>query len=248
MGPMNGDTWHAYRFNAGPFEEPPFLKEPWNPPYYCSLWDSSGFIRIESYDSFAVDNPVGAAENQAKYYQRSLRHGYTFEAITTENFECVLPTLYELSRIIFTQNLFYTPISFKSFQDLYLTARPLLRTGLSWLAYLPDRTPAGYVFAYPDYAEAVRAMRGRRDVVARLRFLLKKHRAARTCIKTLGVIPEARGSGLAAALTYLAFVNSGQLGYRQTLMCLMHSANESRRLGGQADRPFRSYALYEYRP
>jgi len=79
-----------------------------------------------------------------------------------------------------------------------------------------------------------------------LRFLMNKGKATRTCIKTLGVIPEARGCGLANALMCLSFENSLRLGYRQSLMCLMHSANASRRLGGKADRPFRTYALYEF--
>jgi len=75
---------------------------------------------------------------------------------------------------------------------------------------------------------------------------MNKRKAKRTCIKTLGTVPEKRGSGLTAALTYLSFQNSVQLGYGQTLMCLMHSSNDSRRFGGKADHPFRSYALYEF--
>jgi len=248
IGPMNGDTWHAYRINAGPFEAAPFLKEPWNPPYYSALWEKAGFVRLESYGSFIVDDPALAASNQLKYYRRCVQHGYTFVPITGSNYTSILQTLHALSTVIFSNNLFYTPIGYESFANLYATARPLLRHGLSWLSFLPNGSPAGYVFAYPDYADAVRAMRGRSDVFAKIRFLLGRHRATRTCIKTLGVIPEARGSGLAMALTHLAFANSANLGYRQCLMCLMHSANASQRLGGQADRPFRSYVLYDYQP
>ncbi len=47
VGPMDGDTWHRYRVNAGPFDEPPFLLEPVNPPYYRDLW--APFEIIERY-------------------------------------------------------------------------------------------------------------------------------------------------------------------------------------------------------
>ena len=28
IGPLDGDTWHSYRFNLGPTNDPPFLSEP----------------------------------------------------------------------------------------------------------------------------------------------------------------------------------------------------------------------------
>jgi len=246
IGPMDGDTWHAYRFNTGPFDTPPFAREPWNPPYYPALWQRAGFAVMETYDSFLVDDPALAAAHQEKYHRRCLKNGYLFHPLTTANLIEFLPLLYDLSCRIFADNILYTPIRYETFQSLYLPARRLLAPGLSWIAYQRDGVPAGYVFTFPDFAAALRAMRGTTGPLAKLRFLLNKRRAFRSCIKTLGVIPEARGAGLAAALTHLSFANSVSLGYSQSLMCLMHSANPSRRLGGQADRPFRSYALYEY--
>jgi len=246
IGPMDGDTWHPYRFNTGPFSERPFVKEPWNPPYYPALWESAGFSVAETYDSFVIDDPAEAADKQARFYQRCCKNGYRFAPITAANYVETLPVIYGLSCRIFDRNILYTPITFETFKSLYLPARPLLKKGLSWIACRPDGTPCGYVFTFPDCADALRAMNGRSGPLAKLRFLLNRRKATRTCIKTLGVTPETRGSGLSAALTYLSFQNSLTQGYRQTLMCLMHSANDSRRFGGEADRLFRSYALYEY--
>lgn len=246
IGPMDGDTWHPYRFNTGPFNGRPFIKEPWNPPYYPALWAAAGFSIAETYDSFVIDDPAKAATNQSKYYRRCCKSGYTFAPITAANYVEMLPIIYELSCRIFDKNILYTPIAFETFKHLYLPAKPLLKDGLSWIASHPSGIPCGYVFTFPDYAEALCAMRGQSGPLAKLRFVLNKRKATRTCIKTLGVTPETRGSGLSAALTWLSFQNSLLLGYRQAIMCLMHSSNDSRRFGGQADRLFRSYALYEY--
>ncbi|MCU0856977.1 MAG: hypothetical protein MUC65_01050 [Pontiellaceae bacterium] len=245
IGPMDGDTWHAYRLNTGPFNMPPFIKEPWNPPYYPALFEAAGFSVIETYESSIVDHPDLAAANQEKFYTRCIKHGYTFEPITAKNYTETLPLIHQLSCLIFKDNTLYTAVDLEEFLRMYLPAKPLLQTGLSWMAYAPDKTPAGYVFTFPDYADALRAMKGKTNVPAKLRFLYHKRKATRTCIKTLGAVPEKRGSGLTAALTYLSYKNSAALGYKQTLMCLMHSSNDSRRFGGNADRHFRSYALYE---
>ncbi|MDF7799916.1 hypothetical protein P4C99_10590 [Pontiellaceae bacterium B1224] len=248
VAPMEGDTWHSYRFNTGPFDEPPFIKEPWNPPYYPAMIESAGFTVTETYDSHIVSDPATAAANQKKFYDRCLKQGYTFSPITAKNFNELLPEIYSLSCRIFAGNVLYTPISQEEFKCMYLPAKTLMQKGLSWIAHDADQKPVGYVFTFPDYADALRAMKGKNNLTARIRFLLKKGSATRTCLKTLGTLPEKRGSGLTAALTYLSYKNSVDLGYRQTLMCLMHSSNDSRRFGGKVNRPFRSYALYEYIP
>lgn len=246
VAPMDGDTWHPYRLNTGPFDVSPFIKEPWNPPYYPALLESAGFTVTETYDSYIIDDPSLAASNQKKFYDRCVKNGTTFSPITAKNYAETLPLIYELSCRIFSENTLYTPISLKEFERMYMPAKSLLKTGLSWLATAPDSTPAGYIFTFPDYADALRAMNGKTTLPAKINFLINKHKATRTCIKTLGTIPEKRGSGLTAALTYLSFKYSVELGFKQTLMCLMHSSNDSRRFGGKADRLFRSYALYEF--
>jgi hypothetical protein len=247
LAPMDGDTWHTYRFNTGSFDQAPFIKEPWNPPYYPSMIENTGFSVVETYDSYIINDPALAAANQEKFYTRCVKNGYLFEPITTKNYARMLPLIYELSCRIFAENTLYTAVSREEFLRMYAPAKPLLKTGLSWMAYASDRTPAGYVFTFPDYATALRAMQGKNDLPAKIRFLMNKRKATRSCIKTLGTIPEKRGSGLTAALTYLSYKNSAEQRFKQTLMCLMHSSNDSRSFGGKADRPFRSYALYEYR-
>jgi hypothetical protein len=246
IGPMDGDTWHTYRVNLGPFDKAPFLKEPWNPPYYEKLWIDSGFKVAEKYDSYIVDDPMSAARNQEKFYKRCVRNGFRFSPVTMKNYFDILPDIHKLSRMVFDKNKFYTSIDLEEFTRLYRPAAPLLKTGLSWTAFDSEGALAGYVFTFPDYADAARAMNGKTGILAKVRFALNRHKARRTCMKTLGVAPRRRGSGLTAALTYLSFKNSAELGYEHTLMCLMHKENDSRRFSGGAHRHFRDYALYEY--
>jgi len=158
-------------------------------------------------------------------------------------FSAELDRLHALSLNIFTDNPHYTPIDAEAFHALYARTRALLIPDLCLFCRGPQGNDVGFVFAYPDQFAAVRAMRGQRNLPARLRYLLKRRRD-RLCIKSLGCTPETRGTGVGPAL--MAAVLQGAIRHRfpEALMCLMHNENDSRRLDGGSSEPFREYALY----
>lgn len=244
IGPINGNTWHSYRLNTGPYEQESFLKEPTNPKYYPDLWLNAGFTVCEKYET-RITTSRDAAISQAKFYKRSVKKGYTFSAITAENYNEALHVIYDLSMEIFKDNIFFTPINFEDFRELYLPAKAIVLDDLSWIAFGPDKKPAGFIFSYPDYIKAVESMRGDVGMRAKFRFVVNRRKAQRVCVKTLGVLPQTRGTGLSGALTWLTYSNAFKLGYKESLMCLMHEKNESRHFGGNGDNLYRSYHLYE---
>ncbi len=245
LGPIDGDTWHRYRFAVEPLQAAPFLKEPWNPPYYPALWASCGYTVVDRYLSARIVHPAQAAANLAPGQQRVRRQGYTFRPLDTGRLPDELALMHRLSVQIFSGNRHYTPISLDTFLQLYQGIKPLLVPGLCQFCCAPDGRVAGFVFCYPDTADAVRAMRGRRDPLAKLKFLWKRRRATRICIKSLGCLPAYRGNGLGAALMALAFEQTVACGFGEALMCLMHEGNDSRRLDGGVSEPFRQYVLFE---
>lgn len=244
-GPMDGDTWHRYRFNVGPHETPPFLKEPWNPDYYPALWVACGYAPVDRYLSATITDPVRAAEGLAPFLRRVRRKGYTFRAIRKDRLDDELEILHRLSLRIFAGNRHYSPIPLASFLKLYDGMGSVLVPDLCQFCCAPDGREIGFVFCYPDYADAVRAMNGRTGPLAALRFLWHRRGVARVCIKSLGCLPEFRGTGAGPALVALALERIAARGYREALMCLMHEENDSTRLDGGLSRPFREYLLYE---
>ncbi len=245
LGPMDGDTWHRYRFAVEPLQAAPFLKEPWNPPYYPALWEACGYTVVDRYLSTRIANPVEAAANLAPYQRRIRRQGYSLRPLDASRLTDELTLMHRLSVQIFAGNRHYTPIPLDSFLHLYDGIGPLLVPGLCQFCCAPDGNLAGFVFCYPDYADAVRAMRGRRDWLAKGRFLWGRRRATRVCIKSLGCLPAYRGTGVGPALMGLAFEQTVARGYGEALMCLMHEVNDSRRLDGGTSEPFRQYVLFE---
>jgi GNAT superfamily N-acetyltransferase len=245
IGPMDGDTWHRYRLNVGPFDDPPFLLEPYNPPWYEPLWMANGFAVLERYFSKRVDPAVVAAhlEDRAR---DALSTGYKLRRLDSSRFEAELGVIYELSRRIFSRNFLYTEISEDEFVRLYAGSRALIDADLVLFAQSPAGEDVGFLFAYPDLFRAVAATRGERNLLARLRFLRHRREADAVDFKTLGVLPEHRRSGVAAALFHEGHRRAVEKGYAHANHCLYKEGNPSGDLDGGQGRVIREYRLYEW--
>ena len=243
IGPMDGDTWHKHRLNVGPWDDPPFLLEPWNPPYYPALWESHGFTVLERYLSKRVEAGLVADFLEPKR-QAALAAGYRLRRLDPARFREELRTIYSISVRIFARNFLYTDIPEEEFFALYAGARSLLDPDLVWFAQSPSGEDVGFLFAFPDRFRAVAAMRGRRDPLALLRFFLHRNEADAVNMKTVGVLPEHRRAGLAAALMGQGHRMAREKGYRFANHCLFREGNPSGEMDGGTGRVMRKYHLY----
>ncbi len=243
IGPMDGDTWHKHRLNAGPWDDPPFLLEPWNPPYYPELWESHGFTVLERYLSKRVEAGLVADFLEPKR-QAALAAGYRLRRLDPTRFREELRTIYSISVRIFARNFLYTDIPEEEFFALYAGARSLLDPDLVWFAQSPAGEDVGFLFAFPDRFRAVAAMRGRRNPFALLRFFLHRNEADAVNMKTVGVLPEHRRAGLGAALMGQGHRIAREKGYRFANHCLFREGNPSGEMDGGTGRVMRNYHLY----
>ena len=245
LGPMDGDTWHRYRLNVGPFGDPPFLLEPYNPPYYEPMWRANGFAPLERYFSKRVEPSAVVAHLEEKR-RTALASGYRLRPIDMKRFRQELGTIYELSRRIFAGNFLYTEISEEEFVSLYAGARALIDPDLVVFAHAPSGEEVGFLFAYPDRFRAVAAMKGERGLLAKLRFLRHRKEVNAVDFKTLGVLREHRRSGVAAALFHEGHRQTVEKGYPFANHCLFREGNPSGDLDGGAGRVMRTYVLYQW--
>lgn len=247
VGPLDGDTWHRYRVNAGPFDQPPFLLEPYNPPWYPALWEGAGFRILETYASTWVDTESAARRLEPRH-REALAAGYRLRPFAAMRFEDELAETYRLSVAVFAGNFLYTDISEDEFLALYAGARALIDPGLIWFARSPAGEDVGFLFAYPDLFRAVAAMRGRRDLAAKLSFLWHRRGASAVNVKTLGVLPEHRRSGVGAALMYRVHVEALERGLKRANHCLFREGNPSGGMAGEGAKLLRRYHLYTWAP
>src|SRR5439155_7402764 len=104
----------------------------------------------------------------------------------------VLRRIYEISTVVFRPNPFYSDISWEEFAALYEGIERVVERSLSHWLIEPYGEIAGFGFGFPDRAGAVRRMRGREGVIAKLRYLTGP-RPRRSVFKTMGILPEHQG-------------------------------------------------------
>lgn len=246
IGPMDGDTWHKYRLNVGPLVRPPFMMEPYNPSYYATFWERFGFKVLAKYFSKYVAEVETVLPKMKKYFDRTIRNGFTYHKFRLDDFESGLKILYNLSIQIFEDNHFYTPVSFNDFKLLYRDSKSIINENLIWFCRDKEDKYCGFVFSFPDYFRALKSMNGKNSLMSKLRFLLNKGKTDTLNIKSLGVTTHHRGSGLGAALMYKSYFEGFKLGFKKANMCLMHEDNASAHLDAGQGEILRNYHLYEY--
>ncbi|MFA7330177.1 MAG: GNAT family N-acetyltransferase [Candidatus Delongbacteria bacterium] len=245
FGPLDGDTWHRYRFNLGPRDTRPFLLEPVNPPWYPQLWLACGFTETARYLSKQVPDMAAVLPAFAGAHAQARAAGYRFRPLDPARFEQELELLHQLACRIFPVNPFYSPSGLEDFRDLYRPLKPVLDPGLVWFCHDRSGAPAAFLFSLPDQFEALRSMRGRCGPLARLRFWLRRHTDTLN-IKSMGVCPEQRGQALGTALIHQAFAAGLERGLHRANLCLMHESNRSTGYDAGLGVVSRRYALYRH--
>lgn len=222
VGPLDGDTWHRYRVNVGPFTRPRFPLEPWNPSYYRQLWERSGFRVLESYSSKWIEDVGSLLPGLEKGLQRSRERGIRIRGLDTSRIPEELALVHELSSAIFQDAFLYTPIAREEFLALYAGMERMLDPDLVLFAENDAGQAVGFVFAYAD----------------------PPRRAVH--YKTIGVHPDWRRSAAAAALSHAVYSAALGKGLPNGNHALMRDDNRSQALDQGLGDVFRRYLLYEW--
>jgi hypothetical protein len=223
IGPIDGDTWHRYRINAGPFDTPPFLLEPVNPPYYDALWRAAGFEVLERYSSKRIDDVTSLAEKLAPMRDRAFARGYRTRTIDENRLQDELTLVWQLSLEIFRGNPFYSDIDLDDFLALYTGIERILVRDLVLFIEHGDDT-VGFLFAYPDTDPRI------------------------VDYKTIGVVPAHRRGYVGWAMLQQAYAAALAMGRPVANHCLMREENASQSMDAGEGTTFRHYYLYTLGP
>ena len=229
VGPMDGNTWRAYRLVTEKGTEPPFFLEPWTPDGWLEQWTAAGFEPIAEYTSalnedLSVEDPrVGGAA------ARLDKAGVVIRCLNGSDPERDLHRIFALSLESFRGNFLYAPISEAEFLEQNRRLLPVIRPELVLLAERHARTGdalLGFLFAVPDVLQA------RRGVVVDT-----------VIIKTVAVSPTSAAAGLGSVLVARAHRAARELGFRRAIHALMHQRNVSRNISRRYASTIRRYAL-----
>lgn len=226
VGPMDGNTWRAYRLVTEPGTEPAFFMEPRNPPDWPEHFTGAGFGEIANYTSAVTEALTRGDRRLAAVAERMREQQVTIRPIALDRFEDELRSLHTLCLAGFRRNFLYAPIDGDAFVDLYLPVRPHIQPELVLIAERGGEA-VGFVFAVPDLAQAERG-----------------EPIDQVVVKTVAIAPGRSLAGLGHLLVQQVQEAAHRLGYRRAIHALMHEGNSSRGISARYAHVFRRYALF----
>ena len=252
-GPIHFDIWRGYRFMTSGFEEEPFFGEPANPRWYPEHFARFGFTVLQTWATREVrgrDAIMGLARATEATLRAVEARGHRFRPLDPSRLSDELGVLHALTIGSFAGFLGFTPIAREEFEGLFAISRHALVPELIQLAIEPGGEPVGFAAAIPDIAPVVRAMRGRHDAFARLRFRLTPPRMRRVVLFFGGMLPGKlrERAGLGRAGVHQVAKHAAALGCETLIEALVASGNASASLMGEHRHAVtREYALFELR-
>lgn len=250
-GPLNFDIWHGYRFMTAGYDQHLFLGEPYNKAYYPDYFQAFGFHPRAVWDSVEVTGRDTLEQMIARGAQRHrllTEKGYRFESFQMREWDREVRKLHGVLSSSFARFPGFTQVDPAEFARLFAAGKPGLHPRLCCFVYDGTGKLAGFATAFVDLGDAVRAMRGRQDLLAQYRFLRTRQGAHRINFYIGGITPEeeARGTGLGRAGFYHIIHEALLEGYDTLILSLRLKGNSSRALACRfAPAPQREYALYE---
>lgn len=206
IGPMNQNTWHSYRFQKTTSLEQPYFMEPVQPKEYTEWFEEAGFEVDQNYYSFSTS--LGSfGRTKESIIEAFFLKGIEIKDGTNLTDEELLRNNYDLSRICFAENVYYTPVSYEVYQAIYQPSLPLLKKEYVYYAYSRNK-PVAFLFGVPDYNQVKRGKK--------LETIL---------FKTFAVLPEYRNLGIAGGLMECVAHVARDNGFTKGIMALVHEKN-----------------------
>ncbi|MGE3802121.1 MAG: hypothetical protein AB7H80_13980 [Candidatus Kapaibacterium sp.] len=222
VGPINGDTWHSYRF-ALPSDHPPFFLDLYHKPWYPSQFERGGWVPIEHYHSSQILPTAAEKSRVGRLTHHFELKGISIRELSRERFDEELIDIHKLSLEAFQKNPLYTPIPFQEMATLYEPLRQIVDPAFVLIAESAEFGIVGFVFAVRNlYAPENSSL----------------------IIKTVAAKPIPVARGIGTLLVEMIHERAKDRGYRHVIHALMHDANLSTHVLGEQSEVIRRYLLF----
>lgn len=239
-GPLNFNTFHAYRLRLGAAPSwTQFDREPVNPAYYPELLEGLGYAPASTFESRLLRaGDIPAAYTQKKELLAGVeRLPFTFIPLHEANWRQWEEEIFTLVKAIFSQNPLFRSISPEQFRLLYNPAFARKLCPYSSVLFQDPQTGhlAAMSFCMPNY-RSLASVTGFKEDYPRLQ-------RKTLLVKTVGVHPGYRQQGLMNYLGAYA-MRSFRQHYEEVIFCLMRTGNYSLQFSEGLPYEAARYALY----
>lgn len=228
VAPMNGNTWKKYRTLKYSRGDSLFLLENVNSIEYNEILKKAGFKELHTYTSTKgliknayKSEALELAEENLKQENIIIRN------FNKENYIEDLKKIYNVSKVSFNRNPFYTPIMEDEFIKQYEPYINMVDEDLILIAE-KDGHEVAFVFCIPNFNEA------------------KENKKIKTLIlKTIAVLPQYEYLALGNILLSKIAKIAEQKEFEEWIFAFMYSNNTSQKMAKRnGTEIIREYALY----
>jgi len=245
-GPLNPSLNETAGLLIDAFDADPMVMMPYNPPQYAEFLERAGYAKVKDLYAWVIDLPGEAlTERWARVGRRvRARHGLTIRSVDMRAFDAEIERFVDVYCRAWAGNWGFVPPTPAEVRRLAAELRHVVDTDLVIAAEVDGRM-VGCGIALPDLNQVFKGTGGRLLPVAR-RLLLRRRLIDQVRVVLFGVVPEWRGTGLAAPLI-VELLARASTRYRRAELSWVLEDNELTNgsvasLGG---RRYKTYRIYQ---
>jgi GNAT superfamily N-acetyltransferase len=246
-GPLNSSLNESAGLLIDAFDVDPMVMMPYNPPEYAGFIERAGYRKAKDLFAWIIDLP-GAIHTErmsrvVAWFKS--RHGLTIRSVNLSAFEAEIERFVDVYCRAWAENWGFVKPTTAEARQLASELRYVVDADLVTAAEVDGRLVACAI-ALPDLNQVFKGTGGRLFPTGLLRLLARKRIVTQVRLLLFGVVPEWRGTGLAAPLVVDLLTRAARRYTRAELSWVLEDndlTNDSiATLGG---RRYKTYRVYE---
>jgi len=245
-GPANPSLNDEVALLIDPFDSPPMVKMPYNPPYYPQLVEKSGFTKVKDFHAYAIPTDAPIPEKLQRVMSKlKEKPGLVVRPADLSQIDRELTFIKEVYNDAWSDNWDHVPMTDEEIADLARQLKALIRPETCPFVFYKGEI-AGVCVTLPDYNQVLKKMNGRLFPFGWLTFLTQRGKINQARLWALGVKRKFHNLGFDSLLYYESFMGARRLGYKwgEVSMILEDNVGIIRPIlmwGGKLYKTFRVY-------
>jgi hypothetical protein len=248
-GPMSPSTNYECGVLVKGFEDPPQLMMSYNPPYYCSLLERSGYVKGMDLLAYQIPAAVNMPEVVNRYTEKIQKTNHiTWRTISKKTWDADIDEILEIYNSAWENNWGFVPMSSEEFHHMARGMKTIAKEELILIVKI-NNVPAGFIVALPDYNQIFKNIKsGKLFPTGIVKLLTGEKKINRARVITLGIKKEFRNTGIALFLykqIQKQILDSAQ--YNEVEMSWILETNRAmnRPLQLMGARAYKTYRIYQ---
>jgi GNAT superfamily N-acetyltransferase len=229
------------------FDGPPVLMNSYNPPYYVSLFEKSGFKKHLDLYAYYYDLSIIDLDRYTRPVEYAMkRYDFRVEPIKLKYIEREMLDIKQVLDAAMPEE--WEDLTPPSLEEIKAEARKLRHLADPNLIYIARNgcRPIGFSVALPDYNQVLRHLNGRIFPWGFLKFLWLKRKISGGRLFVLFVIPEYRKKAVSSAILFKTLQAAKARGYIYGEGSTIGETNTSmkRDAEGMGGKHYRTYRIF----